>query len=213
MSRLCLRLLLSLITTWLVTQVGLAQQQPSAAGPEQAVAAKASPAGSSTVSAQSQSPEAQNENAVISQPDHRVNVLSPRLTVGAGYSHYSGPAVLPLYLYGWGYGYGGYWGPYALFGWYPPLPPDAYYWGVGPAYPRGEVKLQVEPKTAEVWIDEAYAGTVASLKGSLWLEPGAYNLCVKAPDHADFCRRIYVLSGKKLQVLARLHLVAGEVNP
>jgi hypothetical protein len=77
----------------------------------------------------------------------------------------------------------------------------------------GQVKFQVEPKTAEVLIDGAYAGTVASLKSSQWLDPDAYNLCIKAAGHTDYCRRIYVLSGKKLAVLAKLAPVPVEVNP
>jgi len=77
----------------------------------------------------------------------------------------------------------------------------------------GQVKFQVEPKTAEVLIDGAYAGTVTSLKSSLWLEPGAYNLCIKSAGHADYCRRIYVLSGKNLAVLAKLPPARVEVNP
>lgn len=59
-------------------------------------------------------------------------------------------------------------------------------------------------------IDNAYAGTVASLKGSMWLSPGVYNVCLKASGHSDFCQRIYVLSGKKLEIVARL--AAGNVK-
>jgi len=69
------------------------------------------------------------------------------------------------------------------------------------------------PKTAEVLIDGAYAGTVATLKSTLRLDPGAYNLCIKAAGHADYCRCIYVLSGKNLTVLAKLAPVPVEVNP
>jgi hypothetical protein len=150
--------------------------------------------------------------AVTSQPDRRVHVHLAGISVGAGSAHFSGPAALPLYgrYGGWGYGYWGalepiWWSPF----WYPYAP----YRGSGPGYGMGQVKFQVEPKTAEVLIDGAYAGTVASLKSSLWLDPGAYDLCIKAAGHADYCRRIYVLSGKNLTVLAKLAPVPVEVNP
>jgi hypothetical protein len=63
-----------------------------------------------------------------------------------------------------------------------------------------------------VLINNAYAGTVASLKGSVWLRPGVYDLCVRAPDRLDFRRRIYVLSGKKLEIMARLAPANGPQN-
>lgn len=47
----------------------------------------------------------------------------------------------------------------------------------------------------------------------MWLAPGAYNFCVKAAGHSDYCRRIYVLSGKKLEILTRLAPANEEVNP
>ena len=47
------------------------------------------------------------------------------------------------------------------------------------------------------------AGTAAERK-SIWLDPGAYNLEVRAPGKRTYTRRIYVLSGKALRVNARL---------
>lgn len=154
----------------------------------------------------------QEKNAVISEPDHRVHVHLGGISVGGGYAHFSGPAALPLYsrYRRWGYPYGGAWEPiwWSPF-WYAYAP----YGGSGPGYGMGQVKFQVEPKTAEVLIDGAYAGTVASLKSSLWLDPGAYNLCIKAAGHADYCRGIYMLSGKNLAVLAKLAPLPVEANP
>jgi len=59
----------------------------------------------------------------------------------------------------------------------------------------------------------AYAGAIASLKSSVWLDPGAYHLCIKSAGHADYCRRIYVLRGKNLSVLDKLAPVPVEVKP
>lgn len=129
------------------------------------------------------------------------------VTIGAGYSYYSGPVTLPLYYpYAFPlssyYGYGPFWGnPF----WGPSfLGYRAYPFDLAPHSGEGQVKLQVDPGTAELMINNAYAGTVASLKGSIWLRPGAYDLWFKAPGRHDFRQRIYVLSGKKLEVTARL---------
>ena len=116
------------------------------------------------------------------------------VTVGAGYSRWSG------YPY--------FYAPYApffpgYFAWDPFLY-HPYYWS-GFAYGpnMGEVKLKAGRRDAEVFIDGAYAGTAAERK-SMWLDPGAYNVEVRAPDRAPFVRRIYVLSGKTLRIDAKL---------
>jgi len=163
--------------------------------------------------AASESTDRQDQNAVVSKPDHRVSVQFGGLSVGAGYSHFSGFAPLPLYsrFWGLGYPYRGYWGLYDPLWWGPFASP--WYGAVGPAYHKGQIKLKVEPRTAEVWIEGGYAGSVASLKGTVWLDPGAYDFCLKAAGHQDYCRRIYVLSGKDLAVIAKLPPSAVEVNP
>jgi hypothetical protein len=220
MTSLCLRLSFSFIAVSLITLSGLAQQPPSVTQTASSTAAQKKPSvqkkeapvtQQNRAVAPSRAPNQQGENSVISQPDHRVNLHPPEIMAGAGYSHFWGPAVLPFYYpYGWGLSYAGLWGPYSPWWSDPWRYPYGYY---SAADGRGEIRFQVEPKTAEVLIDGGYAGTVASLKSSLWLDPGAYNLCVKAAGLRDYCRRVYVLSGKKLQVLARLSPAAGEVNP
>ncbi|HEV2501184.1 MAG TPA: hypothetical protein VGY31_16555 [Terriglobia bacterium] len=152
-----------------------------------------------------------SKNSVTLHSRHRIHFYLGPVTVGAGYSYFSGLDFLPLsYAYGypfWGYyGYSPFWNP-GFYG----VPPYAFSLGAG--YGKGQVKLQVEPKAAEVFIDDAYAGSVVSLKGSVWLSPGAYNMCFKASGHSDFCQRIYVLSGKKLQILAKLAPGDGRVKP
>ena len=116
----------------------------------------------------------------------------------AGYTSFSGPAFLPLY-----YSYiDPFWRSYLCCTPYYAYPPSVY--AVSPGYGQGHVKLQVKPRTAEVLINNSYAGTVASLKGNIWLKAGVYDLTIKAPDHCNFHRRIYVLSGKKLDIVAKL---------
>lgn len=63
----------------------------------------------------------------------------------------------------------------------------------------GEVRLRTTEKTGAVYLDGAYAGELSKLK-HIWLEPGAYNLAVRNGDRAIFERRIYVLTGKTLDL-------------
>ena len=51
-----------------------------------------------------------------------------------------------------------------------------------------------------VYVDDAYAGEVRKLK-TMWLEPGVYKLEVRDGDR-KFARKIYVLSGKTLDLKA-----------
>jgi hypothetical protein len=72
---------------------------------------------------------------------------------------------------------------------------------------EGQVRLEKAPKTAEVYLDGAYAGTAGELK-NMWLDSGAYDIEVRASVGATFRRRVYVLSGKTLKLRSEL-----EVKP
>jgi len=142
----------------------------------------------------------------------------PRMRLGGfsltgGYSRFSGPVY-------WGppfYGYydSQFWTPFwqthfpyggpAFSGFYP-----AYNFQRGPS--MGEIKLQAEPATASVFINDAYAGRVQDLR-SMWLEPGVYNLKIETEGRPGFARRVYVLSGKTLKVDANLMAPKGEQQP
>jgi hypothetical protein len=132
------------------------------------------------------------------------------ISIGGFYSHFSGPEY-----YGWPYGY-----PYAYSPFYPGFfwnPYDPFYYPANylvfpPGANKGEVKLRAEPKTAEVYINGGYAGTADQLK-SLWLEPGVYELTVKAPSFSPFSRRVYILTGKSLKIDARLEPEKAEAKP
>jgi PEGA domain len=137
------------------------------------------------------------------------------VSVGAGYSHFSGPYYYP-YAYPYGYApFGLYPGDWvAASFWYPiasPYPfygPGAFGYGDG----RGEVRLTAEPKAAEVYIDGGYAGTADKLK-TLWLDPGAYDLTVSAEGREPFHQRLYVLSGKSLKITAKLNPEQPKEQP
>jgi hypothetical protein len=119
--------------------------------------------------------------------------------VNAGYS--TGPAWYPYY------GYGGYpgWSRWAFYDpiFYSPYLHPGLYGGFGYGPNMGEVKLASVDKEASVYLDGGYAGPVSKLK-SMWLEPGVYNLQVRDTAGQSFERKIYVLTGKTLQVRAEL---------
>ena len=73
----------------------------------------------------------------------------------------------------------------------------------------GQIELLVEPVTASVLINDAYAGEVQDLK-SFSLEPGVYNLRIEIDGRPGFAQRVYVLSGKTLKIEANLMAVKGE---
>jgi hypothetical protein len=119
------------------------------------------------------------------------------ISVGGFYRHYSNLNYYPYYDPFFGpY----YWWPYydLAFASYHP----GFYNGFARSSGMGEVKLQAQ-KGAEVLIDGAYAGFAEDLK-SIWLHPGAYDLEVNAQGSQSFKKRIYVLSGKTVRIVATL---------
>ena len=154
-----------------------------------------------------------NEPAGSVEASKQTRVRLGGISFTGGYSHFSGPAY-------WGPPYYGYydspfWSPF----WQTYFP----YGGVGfsgfyPAYNfqhgpnMGEIKLQAEPMTASVFINDAYAGRVQDLK-SMSLEPGVYNLRIEMEGRPGFVRRIYVLSGKTLKIEANLTATKGDQQP
>lgn len=110
------------------------------------------------------------------------------VVVYGGYTHYSLP----------------YWYPYYSWDGYRPLFAPA--WGpfytpyfFAPGANKGEVKLTSPAKTAEVYLDGAFAGKADDLK-TFWLDPGAYDLELRIAGQPPLQRRIYVLSGKTLKL-------------
>ncbi len=191
-------LILTLVPASLFAQSGEQSVEPAAAKPESTEAV--APSANETKS----KPESSDKDAPAEKRKFRLRLGG--ISVGAGYSHFSGP-----YYYPYGYPVG-----YAPFGfypgdwvaasfWYPIASPYSYYsadafrYGDG----RGEIRLTADPKEAKVYIDGGYAGTADKLK-TLWLDPGAYDLTVSAAGREDFHQRLYVLSGKSLKISAKL---------
>jgi len=121
----------------------------------------------------------------------------------------------PRRLYPHGYGAFGlgyfYYDPYR---WYP-----GYYsnYGYGPGYyPRygsgfgfdiGELRLQVFPRNAQVFVDGYYAGTVDDFDGTfqaLKLEAGPYQIRIAAPGFEDLMFDVRINPGQKINYRGEL---------
>ena len=88
-----------------------------------------------------------------------------------------------------------FWGPYEFY--------DGYYY----APTTGAVKFDTSVKDAEVFVNDAYAGTVGKVK-TLHLRPGSYNIELRGPARMRYAERIYVLPGKTLHLHPDLRVQA-----
>jgi hypothetical protein len=105
-----------------------------------------------------------------------------------------------------GFGGAGVVRPFGYYGFYDPWiwGPSWYggsYWGYGYSMPAGmgKIRIKTQLKDAEVFVDGAYAGTAGQTK-DMFLDSGAHDIEVRAADHPKFAERVYVLSGKTLNI-------------
>jgi hypothetical protein len=101
------------------------------------------------------------------------------------YTWYSYDPYYPRY-YGGGY-YGGYGGGYGS--------------SYGDGYSTGELRLDVEPKYAEVYVDGYFAGHVDDFDGmfqALRLEDGPYKIEIVAPGYEPLEFDIRIQPGRKI---------------
>jgi hypothetical protein len=118
------------------------------------------------------------------------------VSVGVGY----GPYYYPSF-------YGSWWYPYGYpYGWYPP------YYGYG--YVDSSLRLQVEPRETEVFIDGYWAGTVDDFDGffqRLHLDPGEHELELYLAGHRSAKQKIYLQPNATFRVRhTMVPLGAGE---
>jgi len=129
---------------------------------------------------------------------------SPRVVyVPRAYNYYSYPRYIysyPRSAYPYGYGAFGlgyfYYDPYR---WHPRYSADVYYQG-GVNYDVGELRLDVSPRDAEVWVDGYYAGRVDDFDGalqSLRLESGGYRIEIVAPGFEPLAFDVRITPGRK----------------
>ena len=138
----------------------------------------------------------------------RVGRVSVGFGRGYGYGYGYGPLFYPwfgyaygLYPYGYGgYGYGGY--GYGGYGY------GAYQWG---GYPWGryygggyfaaaDIRIQVQPKTAEVYVDGHLAGMVDDFDGffqRLSVTPGGHEIVIYQEGYRGITERLYLTVGKR----------------
>jgi hypothetical protein len=110
----------------------------------------------------------------------------------------------PRWRYPYGYGAFGlgyfYYDPYRWPGYYPYGP--GYYPNVGVvAYDIGELRLQVTPRHAQVFVDGYYAGTVDDYDGtfqSMKMQPGPYSIRIAAPGYEDLMFDVRINLGQKI---------------
>jgi PEGA domain len=91
----------------------------------------------------------------------------------------------PVVYGGWYAPYWGpYWGPYGYYGYFPN---------------SGAVKLDTKVKTAEVFINGAYAGTTHDNR-TMHLRPGDYTIEIRENGQTPFSQKVYVAAGKTLHL-------------
>ena len=159
-------------------------------------------------------------------PDDSTRVAVPRGTVpsvlptnpqtsSGGVVYHRGTRVYHNYYYyprhSYPYGYGSYglgYFYYDPYGWYDPYP--VYY--PGPTYTggyysnrygyaTGELRLQVRPRDAEVYVDGYYAGRVDEFDGfvqSLRLEEGPHTIEIVAPGYEPLVFSVRIVAGRKI---------------
>lgn len=118
------------------------------------------------------------------------------------------------------YGYGGYPAGYFYYygsNWYPY---DAYAYDYSVrfnpyryGYPTGELRLDVDPSHAEVWVDGYYAGQVDDFDGfwqGLVLEEGPYTIEIVAPGYEPLRFDVRIQPGRKTTYRGDLFTARGR---
>jgi hypothetical protein len=113
-----------------------------------------------------------------------------------GYHRYhSGYFYRPYYYpyfgfgYGWGYPYYGYGVAYPYY--------SGYYYGYG------EVKLEVKPKDAQVFLDGDYVGTVDEFNSwyqKMNVEPGKHRIVIREQGYQPYTMDLRVLPGQSYKI-------------
>jgi hypothetical protein len=145
----------------------------------------------------------------------RVTTDSDRFRVRSTTRIYNNYYYYPRHHYPYGYGSYGlgyfYYDPYL---WYDPYPyhygypsyaSNVYQYRYG--YPTGELRLQVRPRHAEVYVDGYYAGRVDEFDGvfqSLRLEEGPHTIEIVANGYTTLIFNVRIVAGRKIDYRADL---------
>jgi hypothetical protein len=88
-----------------------------------------------------------------------------------------------------------------VFGWYGGVVGYGGYGGYGFGYPTGELRLDVQPPWAQVYVDGYYAGTVDDFDGfgqGLRLEEGSYTIEIVAPGFEPLSVDVRIERGRQI---------------
>lgn len=103
------------------------------------------------------------------------------------------------------------WGFYP-WGYYPYWQRYPYYYGAGPRVTG--IRIQVEPKSAAVYVDGEYAGTVDDFDGffqRLYVSPGGHEITIYLQGYRSIVERLYVQPGITTHIKAKMQRLApGE---
>jgi hypothetical protein len=130
------------------------------------------------------------------------------------------PAHYPGYRSHFYFGFGAYYGPYffnpwfyAPYGYYPPYP-YGYWYDYGPG--GASLKVQVQPKNAEVYVDGSLAGIADQFDGmfqSLSVEPGGREITIYLEGYRSIRQQLYLSPGSTYRIKGAMEkLAAGEPN-
>lgn len=161
----------------------------------------------------------------VPRPDYRPGSGGPSHYPVYGYGgRYPYYGHYPYYGYrgyyygypGWYWGFGAYYGPYYynpwFYGAYWSYP--YYYYPYDYVAGGSSLKVNVEPKTAEVYVDGYLAGIVDQFDGmfqSLSVEPGEHEITVYQPGYRSIVQRLYMSPGATLRIKGVLEKLApGE---
>jgi hypothetical protein len=124
-----------------------------------------------------------------------------------GYGHGYGYGYWGYPYWGWGFGWGWGW-PYWNGPWYPSYP----YWGYYD--PTPEVRLEVKPREAQVYVDGYFAGVVDDFDGvfqRLRMRPGGHELTLFLKGYRTVTQSIHVAVGQDSKIKFQMEaLGAGE---
>jgi hypothetical protein len=147
--------------------------------------------------------EAQRRRVVV----RRAPRTSVFVGVGVGSPYFYRPYYRPFFYDPWLPYYG------VPYGWYPPYGAYGYYGPYG--YSRdASLRVQVEPKDTEVFVDGYWAGTVDDFDGffqRLHLEPGEHEVTLYREGHRTIRQKIYLQPNGTFRIRHEMvPLAAGE---
>lgn len=132
-------------------------------------------------------------------------IRGSRVIPGAAFGFYDPFWASPYYYGRYPYYYGGYPYPY-------------YYSGPNYVYDEtvGDIRTQVKPKDAEIYVDGYYAGTADDFDGifqRLHTEAGGHSITIRLDGYRTVTQNVYVSPGSTTDVKLSLEKLApGEVG-